>query len=62
MNAIPRQTYSLCPQCSGCPVVEVYEDGHISIGEAPNLVTLSRAEWNELVRGIKSGELSEVRG
>ncbi len=62
MNAIPKQTYSLCPQCSECPAVEVYEDGHVTIGEAPNLVTLSRLEWNELVQGIKSGTLVEVRG
>jgi len=62
MNAIPKQTYSLCPQCSECPAVEVYEDGHVTIGEAPNLVTLSRVEWNELVQGIKSGMLAELRG
>ncbi len=59
MNANLKRTYSLCPSCSACPAVEVYEDGHVTIGEAPNLVTLSRTEWNELVRGIKAGELSE---
>ncbi len=62
MKAIPKQTYSLCPQCSECPAVEVYEDGYVTIGEAPNLVTLSRVEWNELVQGIKSGKLVEVKG
>ena len=60
MNATPKQTYSLCPQCSECPVVQVYEDGHVTIGEAPNLTSLSRTEWNELVRGIKTGKLSEL--
>jgi len=60
MNATPKQTYSLCPQCSECPAVEVYEDGHVTIGEAPNLTSLSRTEWNELVRGITTGKLSEL--
>ena len=60
MNTTPKQTYSLCPQCSECPAVEVYEDGHVTIGEAPNLTSLSRTEWNELVRGIKTGKLSEL--
>ncbi len=59
MSAILKQTYSLCPQCSECPAVEVYEDGHVTIGEARNITSLSRTEWNELVRGIKTGELSE---
>jgi len=40
--------------------VEVYEDGHVTIGEAPNLTSLSRTEWNELVRGIKTGKLFEL--
>jgi hypothetical protein len=53
--------HSLCPCCSECPAVTVYEDG-VTIGEAPNLVTLRAAEWNELVRLVRSGALDEVRG
>lgn len=60
MNAMPKQTYSLCPACEACPAVEIYGDGLVAIGEAPNVVTLRREEWNELVRGIKTGMLGEV--
>lgn len=60
MNRNPKQTYLLCPACEACPAVEIYEDGRVAIGEAPNLVTLGRQEWNELVRGIKTGTLGEV--
>ena len=60
MNANPKRTYSLCPVCGACPAVEIYDDGRVTIGEAPNLVTLGREEWNQLVRGIRSGDLGEV--
>jgi hypothetical protein len=60
MNANGKQTFSLCPACDACPTVEVYDDGRVTIGEAPNLVTLRPEEWNHLVRGIKSGTLGEV--
>ncbi len=60
MNATPKQAYSLCPACDACPAVEIYGDGRVTIGEAPNLVTLGREEWNELVRGIKTGALREL--
>ncbi|MGH2668493.1 MAG: hypothetical protein ACRDH5_05115 [bacterium] len=53
----PKHIYSLCPACSACPAVAIYEDGTVTIGEAPNIVTLRAAEWNELVRAIESGAL-----
>lgn len=58
-HALTR-TYSLCPSCSACPAVEIYADGTITIGEAPNIVTLARAEWNQLVKAIKVGALNEL--
>jgi hypothetical protein len=60
MNANPKQTYSLCPACDACPAVEIYDDGSVTIGEAPTFVTLRREEWNQLVRGVKTGTLGEV--
>ena len=56
----PQHVHSLCPACSACPAVEMYADGAVRIGEAPNIVTLSREEWNELVRGVKTGRLTEL--
>ena len=50
---------TLCPNCSECPEVEITDQG-VSIGEDQNTVNLSHAEWNELVRLVKSGELHEV--
>ena len=50
---------TLCPQCTFCPEVEITDQG-VSIGEDANTVRLSHAEWNELVRLIKSDELGEV--
>ncbi|MGH7531476.1 MAG: hypothetical protein ACREMN_13930 [Gemmatimonadales bacterium] len=58
----PKQTHSLCPACDACPAVEIYDDGRVTIGEAPNLATLGREEWNRLVRAVKSGTLDEIRG
>ncbi|MBI3982893.1 MAG: hypothetical protein HY337_08270 [Gemmatimonadetes bacterium] len=60
MKTTPRQTVSLCPECSHCPTVEIHEDGTVRIGEAPNVTTLGREEWNQLVRGIRSGVLGEL--
>lgn len=54
------RVYSLCPACSACPAVEIYHDGTVRIGEAPNIVTLGRAEWNQLVRAIRDGELTDL--
>jgi hypothetical protein len=60
MNPKPTQIHSLCPACSECPVVEIYPDGTVRIGEAPTMVTLGRLEWNELVRAIRHGTLAEL--
>lgn len=51
--------YTLCPACTACAEVEITEQG-VTIGEDANTVRLSHAEWNELVRLVKSGELREV--
>ena len=48
------------PACSECPTVEIYADGTVRIGDAPNTAILARSEWNELVRAIKSGALAEL--
>jgi hypothetical protein len=56
----PKQVVSLCPACDSCPSVEIYEDGLVRIGEDPNVVALSAAEWNELVRAVKRGDLAEL--
>ena len=51
--------FTLCPACTACPEVEI-TDQSVTIGEDANTVRLSHAEWNELVRLIKSGELPEI--
>jgi len=56
----PTQVVSLCPSCDSCPAVEIYDTGDVRIGEAPNVVTLTRDEWNELVRAVRRGELKEI--
>ncbi len=60
MSESPKQVVSLCPSCDSCPAVEIYEDGTVRVGEEPNIVSLSGAEWNELVRAVKRGDLGEV--
>lgn len=50
---------SLCPDCVACPEVEITDQG-VVIGENANIVRLSHAEWNELVRLVKAGELCEA--
>ncbi len=52
-------TFSLCPERTECPEVEITDQG-VTIGEGANTVRLSHAEWNKLVRLVKSGELHEV--
>ena len=47
------------PACTACPEVEITDQG-VTIGKDDNIVRLSYAEWNELVRLVKSGELREV--
>lgn len=59
MNAMTK-TVSLCPGCDACPSVEI-DEREVRIGEAGNLVKLTTAEWNMLVRAIKAGELNELR-
>ena len=51
--------FTLCPICEACPEVEITDQG-VTIGEDNNMVRLSYAEWNELVRLVKSGKLLEV--
>ena len=51
--------FTLCPACTACPEVEITDDG-VTIGEKRNPVRLSHAEWNELVRLVRSGELRKV--
>ncbi len=53
-------TYSLCPDCEHCPSVEFRPDGTVAIGETPNLAALTAAQWNELVRAVRRGALTEV--
>jgi len=50
----------LCPAgCGLCPEVEFAGD-QVRIGEAGNLVVLTRDEWIVLVDLIQSGQLSKV--
>ena len=51
--------FTLCPACEECPEIEITDQG-VWIGEEGNIVRLSYAEWNELVRLIKQGELCEI--
>ena len=51
--------FTLCPNCTECPEIEINDKG-VSIGEDANIVMLSHAEWNELVDLIKRGKLREV--
>ena len=51
--------FTLCPACTACPEVEITDQG-VTIGEDTNTVRLSHAEWNELVRLVKSSEGGEV--
>lgn len=60
MTTTPQQVVSLCPSCSECPTVEIYQNGTVRIGEAPNTVTLDRRQWNELVKAVKMGTLGEL--
>lgn len=53
----PKLVYSLCPSCSACPAVDINYDGTVRIGEPPNVATLRREEWNELVSAIRNGHL-----
>lgn len=48
--------FTLCPRCTECPEVVITGEA-VTIGEDENSVRLSHAEWNELVRLIKCGDL-----
>lgn len=48
--------FSLCPNCSSCPEIDVREDG-VLIGEEDNLVRLKKEEWNVLKGLIKEGKV-----
>lgn len=56
----PIQVVSLCPSCSECPAVAIFED-RVRIGEGENAVTLGKAEWNQLVEAIRTSKLSAIR-
>lgn len=60
MTRTPKQVVSLCPSCSECPRVEVYQDGSVRIGEEPAVVQLTREQWNELVQAVKTGLLKSL--
>lgn len=47
---------TLCSCCDKCPVVKVAED-HVEIGEAGNLCTLKKEDWEVLKQKVLSGEL-----
>ena len=56
----------LCPPCpdpdcppSECPEVEI-TDERVTIGEDTNTVTLTHAQWNELVARVRSSELPRI--
>ena len=50
---------TLCPACDHCPSVEI-DDKSVRIGENQNSVTLTHAEWNDLVARIRRGQLNPV--
>ena len=60
MKRVSKQVVSLCPDCENCPSVEILESGNVRIGEDANVALLTAAEWNELVRAVRSGLLTEV--
>jgi len=50
---------TLCPECTECPTVEITDEG-VTIGGNENTVKLTYAEWNDLVKRVRRGELGEV--
>jgi len=62
MNAkrIEARTVVLdCGECAACPAVDISAAG-VAIGEDDNLVRLTHAQWNDLVKRVLSGELGKV--
>lgn len=61
MQKDQRQQFSLCGGDKCCPTVTIDPAiRHVTIGEEGNLVTLDKAQWNELVAKVRSGELTEL--
>lgn len=54
-----KQRVVLCPVCGACPEI-VFDGQEVLIGEKDNLVRLKKTEWNDLVRKIRKGELTEI--
>jgi len=54
------QAHTLCPECEHCPEVRIEQTGTVKIGEDDNVVALQPEVWNELVRLVRSGALTEV--
>lgn len=50
------KVYALCGEKGCCPVVEIGTE-EVKIGEANNLCTLKRNEWETLKEKIRSGEI-----
>ncbi len=50
---------TLCAACDHCPSVEI-DDSGVRIGENHNTVSLTHAEWNDLVARVQRGELTPV--
>jgi hypothetical protein len=50
---------TLCAACDHCSYVEI-DDKSVRIEEKHNTVTLTHAEWNELVARVRRGELKPV--
>jgi len=50
---------SLCTECEPCLEVSIEAD-RVTIGEDDNLVTLTHAEWNQLVALVQNGKLGAV--
>ncbi len=48
---------TLCAACDHCPSVEI-DDSGVRIGENHNTVSLTHAEWNDLVARVQRGELT----
>jgi hypothetical protein len=49
-----------CGICAACPCVE-FREGLVLIGEEGNLVRLTPAQWNDLVRKVRGGALAELK-
>ncbi|MBI2305295.1 MAG: hypothetical protein HYU86_11200 [Chloroflexi bacterium] len=54
------RSYVLCPDCTECPTVDIYEEA-VHIGEEGNQVWLKKEEWNRLVEAIQEGKLEAVQ-